>query len=235
MLARKSRMAGAGRRVAIASVALAALVAAGYGVFAIVTDKSTSKKRVMETVQLTLVPPPPPPKVEPPPPEPPKIVEQKIEPPAEKPEDKPKEAKSEAPPPGPLALDAKGGPGGDAFGLMSKEGGADYLGGTIGGGGGPGDGMRWAGYSAMMQEHIGKRLHEDDELDVRKFRLTLKIWLTSTGKVHRVEILHTAGDARIDDRVRHDIAGMSALPEAPSPEMPQPVIVRIGARPASES
>jgi hypothetical protein len=232
MVERHPKKNGTAGHLAIAIGALVILLSAGYGVFALITDNSSSKKRVVETVQLRLVPPPPPPRVEPPPP-PPKIVEQKIQPPANKPDDKPKEEKPEAPPPGPLALDAKGGPGSDAFGLAGKQGGADYLSGTIGGG--PGHGMRWASYSAMMQEHIGRRLHEDEELDVSKFRLTLQIWLTPAGKVDRVEILHTAGDARIDDRVRHDIATMSALSEAPSPEMPQPVIVRVGARPASES
>ena len=53
--------------------------------------------------------------------------------------------------------------------------------------------------------------------------------------MNRVEVLHTAGNAEIDSRVREDIATMEPMPEAPAPEMPQPVIVRVGARPVSES
>ena len=87
----------------------------------------------------------------------------------------------------------------------------------------------------MMQDQIGRRLHQDDALDVNKFRMTLKVWLTATGKVNRVEILHTAGNSEIDSRVREDIATMEPMPEAPAPEMPQPVIVRVGARPVGES
>lgn len=208
---------------------MAVLAAAGFGIFEFVSGESSGKKRVVETVQLRLIPPPPPPKVEPPP-EPPKIVEQKIQPPVNKPDDKPKEDKPEQPPPGPLALDAKGGPGSDAFGLGGKPGGSDYLdqkGSGIGGDGG--NGMRWGRYANLVTDQIAKRLHEDELLDSSKFRGSVKIWLTSVGKIDHVEMLHSTGDAKVDDRIQESISTMPPIPEAPSPEMPQPLKVRITA------
>jgi hypothetical protein len=206
------------RNAAIASVGLVVL-GIGYTIVRIVSSDEPPRKRVMEVVKLTLVPPPPPPppKEEPPPP-PPKMLEQKIEPPVDKPDDTPK---NEAPPPGPLALDAQGGPGSDAFGLGGKPGGSDYL--IGGGGGGGGFGNRFSHYASLMQDRIGRRLHEDDFLESAKFRATIRVWITPVGRVERVQIMRTTGDGKIDT--------MPALPEAPPREMPQPVIVRIGATP----
>jgi len=218
-----------GKRYAVlATVALIFLTGA-YAVFRVVTDDATPKKRVLETIAVKLVPPPPPPpppKVEPPP-EPPKMVEeQKIQPPVDKPDDQPK---TETPPPGPLALDAPGGPGGDAFGLASRPGGTDFL--LGGGGGGGGGGNRFGHYAALMQDQIGRRLHQDDKLDVSKFRATLRIWVTAAGQVEKVELTRTTGDDQIDQRIEQMISSMPKMPEAPPREMPQPVIVRIGATP----
>ena len=229
MMEKRSQRSDTVRRVAIAFGAIAVLAAAAYEVFQLVNGETDTKKRVVEVVQLKLIPPPPPPKVEPPP-EPPKIVEQKIQPPVDKPDDKPKEVKQEQPPPGPLALDAKGGPGSDAFGLGGKPGGSDYVGTGNGAIGGDGTGgARWNHYASMVAEQIQKRLHEDQVLDVGKFRAAVKIWLTSAGKVQKVEMLNSTGDNDIDARIRESISGMPAMPEAPSPEMPQPLKVRMTA------
>ena len=205
------------RNIIVPVVAVLVLLAGGYSVFRVVTGDSP-RKRVMDTVAIKLVQPPPPPKVEPPP-EPPKMVEeQKIEPPVDKPMDSPKDE----PPPGPLALDAKGGPGGDAFGLGGKAGGADFLNG--------GGGTRFGHFAILMQDRISKSLHDDDKLNAEKFRVTLKVWLSDLGKIQRVQVLHTTGDGDIDSRIEQVIGTMPTLPEAPPKDMPQPIVVRIGAR-----
>jgi hypothetical protein len=225
---KRSERKDTGKRIAVAVGVLAFLAGVGFGIVKIMGGDDTGKKRVMEVVQLRLIPPPPPPKVEPPPP-PPKIVEQKIEPPQPKPDDKPKEEK-QAPPPGPLALDAKGGPGSDGFGLGGKPGGSDYLTTKDSIGGDGGTGMRWSGYATMIQDEIVKQIHSDEELDIANFRGSLKLWLTLAGKINRVEIQRSTGNPQIDSRLRDMIVGMPALPKAPPPEMPQPVRVLIVAR-----
>jgi hypothetical protein len=171
---------------------------------------------VLDTVALQLVPPPPPPPKEEPPP--PKMVEeQKIEPPVDKPD-----APKDAPPPGPLALDAKGGPGSDAFGLGGKIGGSDFL--------NDGGGTRFGHFAVLMQDQISQSLRRDDKLNIDKFRATIKVWLSRAGKIERVQMLHTSGDDNTDSRIVQVIDGMPTLPEAPPEDMPQPVIVRVGAR-----
>jgi len=205
------------RKYVAPAIAALVLLAGGFGIYHIVTGESP-RKRVLETVAIKLVQPPPP-EVKPPP-EPPKMVEeQKIEQPVDKPMDAPRDE----PPPGPLALDAKGDAGSDAFGLGGKLGGADFL----GGGGG---GTRFGHFAILMQTSISKSIHDDEKLNAEKFRATVKVWLSEAGKIQRVQVMHTSGDVTTDSRIEQVIAAMPALPEAPPKDMPQPIVVRIGAR-----
>jgi len=214
------------RRYMVAAAIVLVFLSAGYGLYRFVTGEANPRKRVVETIALRLVPPPPPPPPKEEPPPPPKVVEQKIEPPVEKPDDQPKDA---APPQGP-ALDAQGGPGSDAFGLQGKPGGAPFLlGGGNGAGGAGGNGF--GRYATLMQDQIGRRLRQDDKLNTGKFRATIRVWLSAVGKVDRVQVLRTTGDTQLDTLIEQEIGSMPAMPEAPPREMPQPVIVRIGALP----
>jgi TonB family protein len=213
---RKSETGWSRHRAALITAIVAVLAAAG--IYHVVADDSSPRKRVLDTIAMQIIPPPPPPKVDPPP-EPPKMVEeQKIEPPVDKPVDTPKDA----PPPGPLALDAKAGPGSDSFGLGGKIGGSDFL--------GDGGGTRFGHFAVLMQDKISQSLHDDDKLNIDKFRATIKVWLSKGGKIERVQVLHTTGDNNTDSRIVQVIDAMPTLPEAPPEDMPQPVIVRIGAR-----
>jgi hypothetical protein len=202
----------------------AAVLAVAFVIFKLVGGSHGGHTRVVETMEIRVVPPPPPPPPkEPPPPPPPKIVEQ---PKIQQPIDKPVEPKPvDAPPPGPLALDAKGGPGSDAFGLGGRPGGADYLNG--------GGGTRGGHYAVMIISMVERRLHQDEKLDLGKFRGTVKIWFSTAGKVERVEIIHSTGDPDTDNRIKQAIATMPSLPEAFPGDL-GPAIVRVGGKPSGE-
>jgi hypothetical protein len=199
---------------------------AAYGVYSLVNSGDSPKRKVIEVMALKMVPPPPPPPPKEEPPPPPKVVEQKIEPPPT-PDDQPK---NDAPPPdAPLALDAAGSGGGDAFGLGAKPGGTPLqLGQTIGGGG---NGFNFGRYASLMQNQISRHIRQDEKLNTAKFRATIRVWLTNAGKVDRVQVLRTSGDTQLDKLIEQELGTMPAMPETPPREMPQPVIVRIGALP----
>jgi len=207
----------------VAAIVTVVVLAAGIGIAQVIKGDATPRKRVMETVALRLVPPPPPPPKEPPPPPPPKIVEkQKIEPPQDKPE-APKPV--DAPPPGPLALDAKGGAGSDSFGLGGKLGGADY---TAGGG------SPFGHYGALAQAQIRRLLSQDEKLASGKYRGQLKIWFTAAGSVSRLEFAQGGtGDSETDDRIRRVLSSM-VLPEAPPSGMGY-VKIMLDAKPNTQS
>jgi protein TonB len=217
------------RRVAVIGSGAVALLAIGFGIWHFASnDEPAPKRRVVETVQLKLLPPPPPPppppKVEKPP-EPPKPMEQpKIQ--ENKQVEKPKER--DEPPPQPLALDAKGGAGSDAFGLGSRPGGADYIGGAGGGGRGG-----FGGYASLIQSAIQDALKKDERLRSGRYRISLSVWLSSAGKPERVALNSTTGDRAVDERIEQALLAMPPLRDAPPREMPQPVRLRIDARPTN--
>jgi protein TonB len=201
----------------VAAIVAVGVLAAAAGIAQVIKGDATPRKRVMETVALRLVPPPPPPK-DPPPPPPPKMVEkQKIEPPQDKPQ-APKPA--EAPPAGPLALDAKGGAGSDGFGLGGKLGGADY---TAGGG------SPYRNFSNAVGMAIKRRLAEDDKIGHARFHGELKVWFTAAGTVAKAVLLHGTGDPELDTRIEQAVATMPTPSEAPPEGMPAAIISINGA------
>jgi TonB family protein len=116
-------------------------------------------------------------------------------------------------------LDAKGGAGGDSFGLGGKLGGADY---------GPGGGSRFGHYGAMAQAQIARLLRQDDKLANGKYRGSVRVWFTAAGTVSRVEMLHGTGDPELDERIRRVISTLS-MSEAPPSGMPE-MLIRLDAR-----
>ena len=195
-----------------------------YGIYALVNNDAAPRKKVMETIAIKLIPPPPPPPPPPAPPPPPKMVEQKIEQPVDKPDERPKEA----PPPQAADLGASQGPCTSSCVATSGRD-PSFQAPTIGGSGF--GRANYGHYAALMQDQIGKRIHQDEKLEVAKFRATIRVWLTDAGTVERVEMARTSGDNTLDNRIRQIIGSMPKLPEAPPKDMPQPVIVRIGATP----
>ena len=201
----------------------AAFVLVGVCIVAFIANVLLSggdtKKRVLETVAIRVIPPapppPPPPKTEPPP-EPPKIVEHMER--QEKVPDKPKEATKSQPPPA-LGLDAKGSGPGDGFGLAGRPGGEGLIGGGSAGGGG-----RFGAYASTIQTQIEQRLRKNDKLAHAQYRLAYKLWISESGKPERVELLSSSGNPAIDALIKETLTSMPSF-QAPPKDMPQPVIL----------
>jgi len=187
-------------------------------------------KKVPEVMIVKIQPLPPPPPVPPKPVEPAKMVEQtpvrmpepKPERPLDKPMDKPKAA--DEPPPGPLALDAKAEGAGDAFGLAGKEGGMGIL------GGGGGGGSRWGWYASIVQVQVEAALRGNRKTRTARARVEVRLWADPAGRVTRVQLAESTGDAEIDDAIRNEVLGGLLLKEAPPRDMPMPIVARLVAR-----
>lgn len=184
-------------------------------------------KKVPEVMMVRVQPLPPPP----PPPPPPKMVEQpkmieqtpvkmpepKLDKPLDKPLDRPK---ADAPPPGPLAMDAKGEGPGDAFNLGGNPGGN----GLLGGGGG---GSRWGWYAAIVQDQVLAALKANPK--TRKLVASgyeVRLWADATGRVERVQMVRSAGDSATDTVLINEIFMGLKLREPPPKDMPMPIVGR---------
>ncbi len=214
-----------------AALGVIAIVMGGAVYFLVGHDDMPPPRQVRELTIVNIVPPPPPP----PPqkmPEPkmieqPKMAEPEIkeDKPLEKPKDEPvKDAKNQEPP-GPLSLDAKAVGPGDLFNLGSKVGGNPY-----GGGGG---GSRWGWYASMVQSQIEAALRANNRTRNTVMQLQVRLWADGSGRVSRVQLVSSTGDAELDAIIRNDVLGSLMLREPPPKDMPMPMVTRVTARRSS--
>lgn len=211
-----------------AALAIAGLF--GVAIFVLVGhDDMPPPRQVRELTVVTITPPPPPPPAPPPPEQ--KMIEQpkmaepefKEDKPVEKPKDEPiKDAKNEEPP-GPLALDAKAVGPGDLFNLGSKVGGSPY-------GGGGGGGSRFGWYFSMVTAQIEAALRANGKTRNAMMQVQVRVWADSTGRVTRVQLVASTGDAELDAAIRNDVIGSLVLREPPPRDLPMPMVARVTAR-----
>jgi hypothetical protein len=194
-------------------------------------DDMPPPRLVRELTIVNIVPPPPPP---PPPPqtmpeqkmiEQPKMAEPefKEEKPVDKPKDEPaKDARNDEPP-GPLSLDAKAVGPGDLFNLGSKVAGNPY-------GGGGGGGSRWGWYASIVQAQIEAALRANSRTRNATMQVQIRLWADGSGRVNRIQLVSSTGDAELDAAIRNDVFGSIVLREPPPKDMPMPMVTRVTAR-----
>ncbi|WP_426425303.1 TonB C-terminal domain-containing protein [Bradyrhizobium genosp. A] len=190
-------------------------------------DDMPPPRQVRELTIVNVLPPPPPP----PPPqkmpeqkmiEQPKMAEQEFK--EDKPVDKPKEEPvKDSEPPGPLSLDAKAVGPGDLFNLGGKPGGNPY-------GGGGGGGSRWGWYASIVQAQIEAAIRSNTRTRNAVMQVRIRLWADGSGRVNRVELASSTGDAELDATIRDSVLGGLTLREPPPKDMPMPVVTRVTAR-----
>lgn len=182
-------------------------------------DTPTGKKTAQQITLLKLPPPlPPPPKVEEPPPEP-EVVEDKTPDPEPQESD---QATDDVPAGEDLGLDAEGGAGGDAFGLVGKKGARDLIGGNSAG--------RLAWYNRILERDIQDQLAETPCTRARSYRAEWKLWLHADGKVQRIELSGSSGNPETDDCLRTASRSVRLISERPPDEARNPVKIKITSR-----
>jgi periplasmic protein TonB len=215
-------------RYAAAFALLAVLFGGGAYLF-LGHDDMPPPRQVRELTIVNIVPPPPPP---PPPPQPAqKMIEQpkmaepefKEDKPVEKPADEPaKDAKADEPP-GPLSLDAKAVGPGDLFNLGGKPGGNPF-------GRGGGGGSRWGWYGSMVQAQIQAALSANQKTRNAVMQIRVRLWANADGRISRVELASSTGDAELDAVIRDDVLRGITISEPPPKDMPMPIVTRVTAR-----
>lgn len=195
-------------------------------------DKAGVKREAPKLATIIPLPPPPPPP--PPPPKPPeeKPVEeakQVVPTPTPKPADAPK-PKADAPSPAkdlsePMKMNADAQSGTDAFNIGAGQGGG--MSGS--GGGGAGNGT----YSQYLAYIFQRVLREDDRTKNLTFRMQASVWMTPEGKVTRVELVRSSGDAKTDQAVLLALREAPPMDERPPATLTLPVKLDLqGRRPS---
>jgi periplasmic protein TonB len=211
-------------RCTAALVVLAALVA---GAWFLLHDDVPPPRKVNEITVVTIVPPLPPP---PPPPEQQRTIEEtkqpefKEEKPLEKPAEEPQKEtynKDDQPPAAILPGAEQAGPG-------------DYRGnGKNLPGGGPGGGSKWAAYRDMLTAQIEAALQSNKKTRSSALRIEVRLWADALGRISRVQLARSTGDAELDAAIRDEVLGQLTLREPPPKDMPMPILTRITGRRSS--
>lgn len=211
---------------------LVAAVVAGLaiaGAAYVVTHLGGAKPTLKQVQQVTLLKPPPPPP--PPPQDQPKPVEpEKIaEPDPIQPMDEVKELPPmpDLPPaPGPLGLDAEGTGAGDAYGLVGQPGGRALGEGGYGssGGGGASGPATWRWYANAVQAEFIDALRNNEATRYANFsRAQLAIWADPEGRITKVRLYRSTGDAEVDAAIERDLPRLVMLRQPPPKDMPLPI------------
>jgi protein TonB len=194
-----------------------------WGALTLITEKPGTKRQVVQVSLLKMPPPPPPP---PPPPEQ-KLPEPEVKQEVKLPDPEPQQAEEAAPPGEQLGLDAEGSGNGDGFGLAAKKGGQDIT--TLGGGGG-GSRAQYAWFTGLVQSQLQEQLQKNNKLRSADYKVILRVWFASDGRVERYELSGSSGNAEIDKNIKVALDEMPRLKQAPPETMPQPVKLRVTSR-----
>ena len=78
-----------------------------------------------------------------------------------------------------------------------------------------------------MKSELQRLLAKHGELKRRSYRVEIRMWVGSDGAAKQSELLGTSGDADTDDSIRQALNALPKFSEAPPPNMPQPIRLRI--------
>jgi protein TonB len=214
------------RLPAVAGVLLSLAVAVAVYLLQDRVHKAPQPKKVVQQVVMVQPPPPPPPpppEQQPPEPEP---EEQKVEEPEPEQEPEPAPEEAEQPPGEELGVDAEGGAGSDAFGLVGRKGGRSLLGGTAG------SAILW--YGGQVKRHLEDELRDllaDTEARRSSYAVVVDVWIGPDGRIGRAELAGGSGRPEVDRAIQGALPRLRfALSKPPPDHMPQPVKIRLTSR-----
>ena len=113
----------------------------------------------------------------------------------------------------------------DGFGLGGRDKG--YINGN--GGGGTGGGSRFGGYFTSVKQAVKDALGRHPATRNASFDIRVRVWSDSTGRVNRVKLVTSTGDAALDDAISTKALAGCQLPDLPE-GMKMPIELRLNLR-----
>jgi TonB family protein len=145
----------------------------------------------------------------------------------------------QAPPSQDLKMEGTAGNGPSAFSAgrvtnedLSKVG----KGGGSEGGGGSGDPCKRSGfdpcnnYANLIKGEMQRMLRKNSALKLQQYAVEIKVWVSPSGLIDKVEISSSTGNEELDELIRKGIAAMPNFSQAPPASMGQPIHLRIVTR-----
>lgn len=201
------------------AIGVAVFVILGFVVWYLLSGTASTKRVSAPQPMLMLPPPPPPPPPpeKPPEPEQPKPEKAVVEPtpsPANESKDPPKDTSD------PVTIKGDAQAGSDSFGVQAGS-----------GGGSAGAGSPGGSYSRYVSNVLQQALVKDSRTRHLVFDdIQIEIWLSADGKLTKVQLVRSAGDAKIDELVLAVMRQLGSIDERPPASMRFPMHVSMKGR-----
>jgi hypothetical protein len=82
----------------------------------------------------------------------------------------------------------------------------------------------------MVQAQIESALRANNRTRRAVMEVQIRLWADGTGRINRVQLVSSTGDAELDALIRNDVLGGMTLREPPPKDMPMPMVTRVTAR-----
>ncbi len=131
------------------------------------------------------------------------------------------------PPPADVATGIAGNGPPDAFGLAARSGSG------LPGGNGTSHAAqrsRWGWYASQVQSRIQQAVQSHRSTRTANLRVEVKVWADASGRITRVTLAGTSGNASVDAALRDEVLTGLQLSEPPPEGMPMPIALRVTAR-----
>ena len=89
---------------------------------------------------------------------------------------------------------------------------------------------RWSAYAAQVQARIGDALRSNPRTRKASTRVTVRIWIDSTGRINRATLGGSTGDAATDAALRDEVLSGLQIAQPPPDDMKMPIVMRVTAR-----
>jgi TonB family protein len=79
----------------------------------------------------------------------------------------------------------------------------------------------------LVQAQIQEAIGANPKLRTAALQVRARVWADATGRVTRVQIVTSSGDAELDAALNHEVLSTLTLREPPPRDMPMPIVMQI--------
>jgi len=93
-----------------------------------------------------------------------------------------------------------------------------------------GKGSKYASYGGKVQSQVLQALRNNKKTRAASLDMKVRIWVDATGKVTKVNLSGSSGDASTDRALKEEILAALQFDTPPPEGMPMPIVMRLSAK-----
>ena len=89
---------------------------------------------------------------------------------------------------------------------------------------------KWSRYATQVQSRMTESLRNNPKTRKASMRVELRVWVDNTGRVTKVVLNGSTGDAALDGTLKNEVFPGLQISEPPPDGMPMPIVMRVTGR-----